>query len=777
MKKRLLSVFMALILVVGFLPMTAFADEIEAKLADGTPIEVRKLDVSEMIGEEYYLDCIVVDGSIKTIYVNVPGEDVLYNDLGVTWEIKDGDFFIINASDEHLFGMPEYGDYYIDYIEKYWSSDFNFEELLGLDPDKYDTTVLYGDENDSFLVICWSRTATRPPEVESFSELSAENGLVYTPVIYTSTSFNMVMDADAEEASFVFKLNEENFTKAIYDGSEMAAQADGSYKLTFKSEEIVEAPYNAASASKTVTLCNDDESESTEISFTVYGRNPDLDMPDSIADYLCLGSQYTNFSNQLTGLYGEEPEKSLLGLGYWWSPISLGNFGGYITYYYENAIMDDPNNPYGIDFIVYGNSNGGSGFSEPGQVYVSEDGENWYALAGSRHYDDETEWNRTVTYFKEDDKIYVESDGVKKEMVGFADPIPTAVNYPLHFKDGEDVSSITASGVWLPCLSDKGDSDGTAFPEWGYADVKLTCATSAGTGTIASVSGYARNPYWAQPDYSRNYYNDYNLEVYEFGGDGMDLAWAVDENGDPVTLANGIHYIKIQTASLGLSGNGIGEKSTEVNCVARAQANASAVGVTALPTSLTVDGKAVALKDGTDVYYVSVEGEFDVEVTANENANVYINSIRDTALSFETIPEHGIVRVVVQEGESEPRIIYLHIVERTEEVENVEKLIDEIGNVTLDSEEAIENARKAYNALTNDQKNIVENYNVLVAAERTLAALKNRDTITVEIGGSKEYTVADGEVNPETGAPVLSLGSAFAVIGVAAFAAAFIKKE
>ena len=76
-------------------------------------------------------------------------------------------------------------------------------------------------------------------------------------------------------------------------------------------------------------------------------------------------------------------------------PTSLGSFGGYITYYYENAIYDDPNHPYGVDFIIHGNSvDGGGGFAEPGQVWVSEDGENWYALAGSLHYEDCADWNK-----------------------------------------------------------------------------------------------------------------------------------------------------------------------------------------------------------------------------------------------------------------------------------------------------------------------------------------------------------------------------------------------
>ena len=41
------------------------------------------------------------------------------------------------------------------------------------------------------------------------------------------------------------------------------------------------------------------------------------------------------------GNYGLYPEKSLIGSGNWYTPISLGNFGGSITYYYENGIKND----------------------------------------------------------------------------------------------------------------------------------------------------------------------------------------------------------------------------------------------------------------------------------------------------------------------------------------------------------------------------------------------------------------------------------------------------
>lgn len=56
--------------------------------------------------------------------------------------------------------------------------------------------------------------------------------------------------------------------------------------------------------------------------------------------------------------------------------------------------------------------------------------------------------------------------------------------------------------------------------------------------------------------------------------------------------------------------------------------------------------------------------------------------------------------------------------------DDVMEKINEIGEVTLDSKTAIEAARAAYDALTNDQKLLVENYDVLTAAEAELARLE-----------------------------------------------------
>ena len=76
-------------------------------------------------------------------------------------------------------------------------------------------------------------------------------------------------------------------------------------------------------------------------------------------------------------------------------------------------------------------------------------------------------------------------------------------------------------------------------------------------------------------------------------------------------------------------------------------------------------------------------------------------------------------------------------------------LIDAIGTVTTESEEAIEAARAAYDALTDDQKALVTNYETLVQAEAALDALKNPSEDTEKPGDNDEKEEDSG--NADTG--------------------------
>lgn len=51
--------------------------------------------------------------------------------------------------------------------------------------------------------------------------------------------------------------------------------------------------------------------------------------------------------------------------------VSLGAFGGSITLQFSSGIKNDANNPYGVDFTVFGNPT--PTWSEPGIIQVLKD--------------------------------------------------------------------------------------------------------------------------------------------------------------------------------------------------------------------------------------------------------------------------------------------------------------------------------------------------------------------------------------------------------------------
>ncbi|MBO5518329.1 MAG: S-layer homology domain-containing protein [Firmicutes bacterium] len=226
----------------------------------------------------------------------------------------------------------------------------------------------------------------------------------------------------------------------------------------------------------------------------------------------------------------------------------------------------------------------------------------------------------------------------------------------------------------------------------------------------------------------------------------MDLAWAVDADGQPVIFDNGIHYVKIVTAS-NIDAGAIGEKSTEVNMVRVAQANNSAVGVSEAPASISFDGKEVDLSTGTAVSErnnvfsftgdaaVAVDGEFEVKVDAPEGSHVYINNNPEASVTYDKIPDHEIVRVIVQNDECEPLIYVFNLRQMTDEekadaaaaeaAKTVDDNIEAIGDVTLESAAAIKAARDAYEALDDAAKAKVEKLDTLTAAETKLKELQD----------------------------------------------------
>ena len=361
---------------------------------------------------------------------------------------------------------------------------------------------------------------------------------------------------------------------------------------------------------------------------------------DKLVDYLCINSQYTNIS------YGFAGEGTLGG-----TLKSLGNFGGYATYYFEDGLTDDPANKYGVDFYIDGNAfkdtttGTGLGSMEPGQVWVSEDGNTWYALAGSQHYTNAI-WDYTVTYTKNGSGThwsdnYGNSDTSVPNRT-FSWPLTSVYFLNEALKDSD---TITLSGILIPSVR------GMVGP-----DDFSTYSSGAKFGYVDVMQNGTNNPY--------GYNDDYTNE-----SSGFDLAWAVDAAGNPVNVSGkSFHYVKVVTASNIVAG-AANEKSTEVSKVYRASSTGASVGQTPAPTAITFSGNGITYsitpEEGKQIYELVLPMNAPTIQVEGGAQNIYVNDQRiasDTASKAIAITkDNTLVRVIVQSGDMEPTIYLLKL--------------------------------------------------------------------------------------------------------------------
>ena len=246
--------------------------------------------------------------------------------------------------------------------------------------------------------------------------------------------------------------------------------------------------------------------------------------------------------------------------------LSLGAFGGYVIFKFENPVENHPDNPFGIDFTIFGNPS--NTWSEPGIVWVMKDengnglpDDTWYELAGSDYFFSSTLKNYKVSYANPKmeaaaDVLWTDNYGntgyiMKNEFHG-------QPYYPLPENFGSNLSdSLILKGTRIKDDVDK--SNPTLVKSYrrafGYADNQLRGNTRI-----------------TLPD------NPYTAEIENSGGDAFDIHWAVNENGEYVNL-DLIHFIKVQTAVLADSG-WLGEISTEITGAIAVAPDVSISGVT-----------------------------------------------------------------------------------------------------------------------------------------------------------------------------------------------------
>ena len=345
------------------------------------------------------------------------------------------------------------------------------------------------------------------------------------------------------------------------------------------------------------------------------------------------GPYSVTYRSVLDGVY--TPDKIIVGspsvlvaIGSWnhYSRLGPGIVGNYQIYKYDDPIHNDPTNPYGVDFVITGNR--GTGM-EPGNVAVSQDGITWYNIAGQQHYE------RTNKY-----------EFVQNSRGEFLDAI------------------LTYRGSGYPPANDF---------KWGYVDV-AACADGAGTEGTGLVTGMPRNPYLENG----------HLQAL----DVMDISWAVDGDGKPVSLDH-ISYIRIQNA---IDSPAFAGLDTEIGTIVRTDnyKSESALAVTEAPDVLTVAGVNLLGETAAATTFLHGEpltGYYELDVSdknlgaavvtveaQNPGTHIYINKARyddagtytglfadETSLGLYNEPGELLIRILVQRDNLQPRIYVVKV--------------------------------------------------------------------------------------------------------------------
>ena len=375
------------------------------------------------------------------------------------------------------------------------------------------------------------------------------------------------------------------------------------------------------------------------------------------------------------------------------------------------GIFNDAANAYGVDFTLYGNAMGT--WAEPGCVQVSQDGSTWYTLAGSLHYQtptytvaaDETVtdedgnvlpgyktvtvsksgaiWNYSVTYenpVPDDDSLATGESGTTGKNVVYSytglsengkgrvlfnnwhrhNYFPLLNNYfvgvnghtaldgivntisPLVLRNKYAAytpkasstvgAKLTMSGVRLMPASNSTAPDTFLF---GYAD----CHPN---GTLSTVQV---NPYTTGRTGNDN-----------SNGDPMDLSWAVDDNGKPVTL-DSVRYVRVYTGVMQMNGM-MGESSTEV--LGSHRATLKGDGESSCDIEITASGSTSAFTLNENDFTEVAARAYRIVSDAD---HVFVNGVEvngETGTDYTVnISAGGMIQIIAQTGTESPFLTVL----------------------------------------------------------------------------------------------------------------------
>lgn len=301
------------------------------------------------------------------------------------------------------------------------------------------------------------------------------------------------------------------------------------------------------------------------------------DFADVLVEYAPAPGQFINGDTSVPGQVYNDPLAALgapVGAGKT-APsnakvVSLGGFGGSITLGFSETVWDDACNPWGIDAIVFGNAfwlglSGTQRWAEGGVIEISRDvngngvaDDAWYVVRGS-----------SLSAVPGDD---FESQAWDDD-AGTATPPSEVWWYPDPVVYPGFPGMYVTSGYRLPIVFEVAvlvtPAPGVLEAYWGYADVSPTLVLGDLDGDgVVDDAGLTAEEFYTRAD------NPFavGIDAGSGGGDGFDIAWAVDGvTGERADIA-GFDFVRIRTGTNVVVGP-LGEQSVEVGGVARARAD------------------------------------------------------------------------------------------------------------------------------------------------------------------------------------------------------------
>ncbi len=627
---RALALILVLAMAVSLFTFSASAATTESLSGHGSNISSIVVTGADFESVEYAAST-DFHGTVYDYYLAVPSGTANGTELTATFTAADGqpDGFVISKFGKNVPNPPQ-GIYYIT------SGASNTYTATMTDGAALATAYVHKDTRNEF-----GKCDTYNFHYYVSMPVSISTG---DPVFiaWNGTTGTVTGRHGSNKIPGEFTLWVENPTSVTVNGTAQSAslQNGTNYGYTITTSE--ENTLSIVVVAKGVTYT---------ISCGTKSHTPAGSAPTSVVSYLPLGQFANNSGWGYLGTKFVGPNKTAPET----TGVSLGAFGGFIEFYFENGIEDKATNPYGVDFVIYGNAFNGN--PEAGAVQVSVDGTTWYELAGSNYYksnftanDPENGFskfytgtlrNTSVIYTKGSSRVTAKLGSLNAADCCPAAWFPLTTNFTAFENDPtggatcDSRVSVNLSGNTLTFtgVTAIADSDTTADYAFGYADV-----TPNGS---PSEYGEAVNPYTP-------YTSD------KTGGDGFDLAWAVDiATGEPVNLSGQkVKYVRVYSAVLDFGR--FGETSPEITGIFTARGtNGSAA-----TTDLTV-------KKGKNTYTTANMSSRSVStgtytVKSSEDY-VYINGVKvDASSGYSLEVESGVLyQIITQSGTESPYITVL----------------------------------------------------------------------------------------------------------------------